>query len=274
MGEVASTIPPNTHPQAYYTAIAQKYDLKGIFYIDLWPIAPSSVVLSDPGLLEQVTVVQPLPQHKLADDFLAPIIGRDVIAATNGPVWKKLHHAMSPAFSWSNIRSLTGLMVEESMHFRKALDGLVKTGQVFSMEETSMKLIFDIITRIVFNFSLNAQTEGSSALDDFREMIRLAENQLSFNPFVHLSTFFKRRTVLGRLHPSILGKITERLSALRGENLVPSRKGAASILDLMLRDEVQQGNPGGKANGDVTPEYRDLLLNKYLLLPSPFQARS
>jgi cytochrome P450 len=267
MGEIASTFPPNTHPQAYYTAIARKYNLKGIFYIDLWPIAPSSVVLSDPELLDQVTVVHPLRISKFADDFLAPMIGHNVIAAVNGPIWKKLHNSMAPAFSWSHIKNLTGVMVEETMHFRNALDGLAKTGEVFSMEETSMKLIFDVITRIVFSFSLNAQTEGSSYLDDLREMIHLAENQLSFNPFVHLMTFFKKRKVLGRLHPSILTKIRERFALLRSENVVPSRKDPASILDLMLREDLGAGK-SGDGNDGLSPEYLDLLLTKCVFLPS------
>ena len=272
MGEVAATFPPNTHPQAFYTTIAHKYNLKGLFYVDLWPVAPSAVVLNDPGLSEQVTVVQPLRQHKVVDDFLAPILGHDVIAAANGPVWKNLHNAMAPAFSWSHIRNLTGVMAEEGMHFRNTLNQLAKSGEVFSMEETAMKLIFDIITRIVFNFSLNAQTEGSSGsstLDDLREMIRLAESQLSFNPLVHLVTFFKRRTVLRRIHQLMLEKIRERLALLRGGNMVPSRKDPESILDLMLRDHVQ-GDLSKKSEGrdDLPPEYTKLLLTKFVVFSS------
>jgi cytochrome P450 len=273
MGEIAATFPPNTHPQAYYTTIAHKYNLKGMFYLDLWPIAPSAVVLNDPGLSEEVTVIHPLRQHKAVDEFLAPMVGHNVIAAVNGPVWKKLHNAMTPAFSWSHIRNLTGVMVEEGMHFRNTLDGLVKSGEVFSMEATAMKLIFDVITRIVFNFSLNAQTEGSSGsstLNDLREMIHLAESQLSFNPFVHLVTFFKKRSVLGRVHPPILQKIGERLALLRSGNVVPSRKDPESILDLMLRDHVEDNlDKKGSAIVDLPPEYTELLLTKCVFLPVP-----
>lgn len=261
IGEVAATFPPNTHPQHFYTAIAQKYNLKGIFYIDLWPIGPSSVVLNDPSVSEQVTVAHPLRQHKMVDEFLAPILGHDVIAAANGATWKKLHNAMSPAFSWSHIRNLTGVIAEEGMHFRDTLNELARVEGVFSMEETAMKLIFDVITRIVFNFSLNAQTKGSSTLDDLREMVHLAENQLSFNPFVHLVTFFKRRSVLGRLHPSILQKIRERLALLRSGNIVPSRRDPESILDLMLRDHVKDDvNMKGAGISDLPPEYTEILL--------------
>src|SRR2546423_8428543 len=108
MGEVAATMPPNMHPQMYLTAIAQKYNLKGVFYVDLWPVAPSQVVLIEPDLMNQVTVTKPLPQHPMANEFLSPVVGENVIAAVNGPAWKKVHNAMAPAFSMTNVRNLTG----------------------------------------------------------------------------------------------------------------------------------------------------------------------
>jgi len=264
MGEVSSTMPPNMHPQAYITAIAQKYNLKGIFYLDLWPAADSMVVLTDPDLMNKVTVVKSLSVHTMAEAFLSPIVGRNVIATSNGAVWKKTHNAMAPAFSWSNIRSLTGVVAGECMLFRNTLDKLAQTGEVFSMEETSAKLIFDVIARIVFNFPLHAQTKGSSYLEDLRDMIHLADAQLSWNPFVKMRAFFKRRTIFNRLQVSIVGKINERLNLLRSKRIVPSRKDPFSILDLMLREQVQEerGNVKEKISEELTPEYLELLVTK------------
>jgi cytochrome P450 len=267
MGEVSSTMPPNMHPQAYVTAIAQKYNLKGIFYLDLWPVADSMVVLTDPDLMNKVTVVKSLPMHTMAEAFISPIVGRNVIATSNGAVWKKTHNAMAPAFSWSHIRSLTGVVVDECMLFRSTLDKLAQTEEVFSMEETSAKLVFDVIARIVFNFPLHAQTKGSSYLEDLRDMIHLADAQLSWNPFVKIRAFFKRKTIFDRLQVSIVGKINERLNLLRSEKIVPSRKDPFSILDLMLREQAQEegGNVNGKISEELTPEYLELLVTKQVI---------
>jgi cytochrome P450 len=264
MGEVAGTMPPNTHPQAYLTAIAQKYDLKGIFYLDLWPMAYSQVVLAHPEPMDQVTVVKTLPIHIMADDFLAPIVGRNSIAGANGVIWKKTHNAMAPAFSWSHIRNLTSVMADEAMHFRHALDRHARTGDVFSMEEAAAALVFDVIARIVFNFPLHAQTKGSLYLDDLQAMIRLAEAQFSWNPLVRIAAFFERRTILRRLDASIVSKIEERLGLLRRESIVPSRKDPFSILDLMLRERLQEDGPDmkGRSGEDLTPEYLELLVTK------------
>src|SRR5690242_8529385 len=122
MGDIAANFPPHNHPQTYFTAIARKYNLEGIFYLDLWPLGPSQVVLSDPQLLDAVTVVKPYGQHHATEDFIAPITGRNVIASVNGPIWKKLHGALLPAFSWSHIRSATDTIVDECLLFRQALE--------------------------------------------------------------------------------------------------------------------------------------------------------
>jgi cytochrome P450 len=245
MGAMAALFPPNNHPQAYFTEISRKYNLPGIFYLDLWPFAPSQVVLSDPALLEQVTVTKPLPQHQLGDDFLAPITGRNNIATANGPMWKEMHKAMVPAFSWSHIRSLTSLIIEECELFREALDRKAATGHVFSMEELGSKLTFDVIARIVLNMRLHAQTTGSVYLDDLKEMIRLADGAtdmaVQFNPFLRLKAWWQRQRVLGRLNPSIKAKIQERFDLLKSEGVVPRKKDPDSILDLMLREKVATG---------------------------------
>lgn len=264
MGEIASTMPPNMHPQAYITAIAQKYNLKGIFYLDLWPVADSQVVLLDPNLMHQMQVINSLPMHTMADDFLAPIVGRNGIATSNGSVWKKQHNAMVPAFSWSHIRNLTGVMTEEVMHFRNTLDGLAQTGEAFSMEETAARLIFDVIARITFNFPLHAQTQKSSYFDDLRKLIRLAEAQFSWNPFVKFAAFFRRKVILARLHPSMESKIKERLGLLRQERIIPSRRDPFSILDLMLRERLQEEilKVETKNTVELTQEYHKSLLTK------------
>ena len=255
MGEIAALCPPNCHPQIYYTEIARRYNLPGIFYIDLWPVGPPSVILSDPGLLEQVTVTKPLPIHPMAEDFMSPIVGRGVIATSNGPAWKGLHKAMSPAFSWSHIRSLTDIIVDECAVFRLNLDKRFKTGELFSLEDLSAKLIFDVIARVIFNFPLNAQTTDSQQLHDLHELVDLAEGQaditVAYNPIEQFRRWRRRSTLFGRLHPFIIGKVQERFDLLVKEQIVPSRKNPTSILDLMLRDHVQSED--GKAQASKVP---------------------
>lgn len=269
MGEVAALMPPNCHPQAYYTEIARRYNLKGIMYIDLWPIGPASVILSDPGLLEEVTTVKPLyNMHPMADEFMSPIVGKGLIATSNGPIWKGLHKAMTPAFSWGHIRSLTDLIVDECTVFQTNLNKLAATGAVFSMEDLSAKLIFDVITRVVFGFALGAQTTDSQQLRDLHELVDLAEGQaniaIKYNPAEQMRRWWRKRQLFARLHPFLVSQIKERFNLLIREEMVPSRKNPYSMLDLMLRDHVQTEGGGAKKMSQATlsEESIQILLTK------------
>ncbi len=92
----------------------------------------------------------------MGDEFFSPILGKGVIAAVNGDVWKRLHSAMSPAFAGRHVRSLVPAFLEEAKRFRTRLDQLAETGEVLSMENVSSRLIFDIIGRVVFDERLDA----------------------------------------------------------------------------------------------------------------------
>ncbi|KAI1409988.1 cytochrome P450 [Hypoxylon sp. FL1857] len=269
MGEIASEFPPNNHPQTYITTIANRYNLKGIWYLDLWPIADPQVILTEPELMDAVQVKRVYNQHRISQELMSSLIGEDVVATVNGPVWKKLHNAMAPAFLPSHIRTLTGLIADETLIFRERLKSLANSGVVFSMEHEVSKLLFDIIGRIVFNFPLHAQTKGSSYLDDLKETIELFNQQLSMNPFVKLRVALKKRSVRKRVDASVAAKIQDRLAALRSESIVPSRKDPLSILDLMLRETVlQDGSRKGAKAIELPPEELELLVTnvKGLLL--------
>ncbi|KAK6955071.1 hypothetical protein Daesc_002701 [Daldinia eschscholtzii] len=238
IGGIASQLPPNSHQQLLITTIAQTYNLKGVWYLDLWPIADPQVVLTEPELMDAVQVTRVYNQHQLAQDVLTSVLGENIVAAANGPVWKKLHNAMAPAFLPSHVRTLAGLIADETMIFRETLKKLASSRQVFSAEHELSKLIFDIIGRVVFNFPLHGQTKGSSYHEDLKQTIQLLNQQISRNPLVKLQVALKKWSVRKRVDASVAAKIQERLAALRNENIVPSRKDPFSILDLMLRETV------------------------------------
>jgi hypothetical protein len=58
MREIVGTLPPDMHPQAYLTVIAQKYHLEGVWYLDLWPFAETQVVLTEPEPMDALQVAR------------------------------------------------------------------------------------------------------------------------------------------------------------------------------------------------------------------------
>jgi cytochrome P450 len=237
MGEISSLYPPNTHYQILFTTIARRYNLPAIWYLDLWPLADSFVIVTDPSLMRQATA---LPKHGIVDNFLSSMVGRNTIVAADGPLWKKLHSIMEPAFSWSFIRSLLDLMAQETSHFLKALDGFAGSGEIFSMVNLTTNLVYDITGRIVFNQELHAQTGGSLTAGDIHQILRLSEASMTWNPFRRAVIMFRKRAVIRRVDDLIKLKIAEQWELLKSRKAAPSRKETSSILDLMLREHMLQ----------------------------------
>ncbi|KAG5656707.1 hypothetical protein KAF25_010260, partial [Fusarium avenaceum] len=272
--EIAALMPPNCHPQLYYTEITHRYNIQGILYLDLWPIGPGTVVITDPKLIELAPVPKPLTVHPQADKFLSLMVGKGCIAALSGGLWKKMHNAMSPAFSPTHVRNLTGVMVDEAVVFRSQLEKLSAIGKIFSMEEALSKVLFDIVARVVFNAPLHTQTTGSQVHADLRGLVNLARQEtdirVAYNPVIQISRRWRRRQVVKRLESSLLDRIYNRLEFLLSQGAVPSRQNPTSILDLILREYVEGlNNIGDKSQGEhvkLSKTDDALILSRILLL--------
>ncbi|PTD10377.1 P450 monooxygenase AflN [Fusarium culmorum] len=218
-----NSMPRNSMPQLYYTEIVHRYNLEGIFYLDLWPIGPSLVIITDPKLIEQAHIPRPMVPHPFTNTFMAPIAGDDIIPTKSGTEWKKLRNDMSPTFSRAHAHSMVGVMVNEIKLLRGKLDELSATGQVFSMEGLLNKTIFGIVSRHLLNDESYAQD-----LADMREFI-----------------------VQKRLEASLLGVIYKRLETLVSGGIFPSRQTPTSVLDLILREHAElaiRENKEGRCN--------------------------
>lgn len=128
-GEIMASLPAGIHYQIAITTIAQKYNLPGLWYLDLWPLAPSQLIITDPDLGLQVTLFENHPKHPAESEFMGPIIGKENVATTEGPVWKAAHNMLSPAFSASHVRNMIGMFAEEVMIFRSNLKKLASSGE-------------------------------------------------------------------------------------------------------------------------------------------------
>ncbi|EWZ47093.1 hypothetical protein FOWG_13958 [Fusarium oxysporum f. sp. lycopersici MN25] len=120
--------------------------LKEIFYLDLWPIGPGMVVITDPKLMGNSSRPKPLPIHPLTAVFMKPMLGEGTMAATNGALWRKIATAVSQTFSMGHVLGMTSIMVDECLLFQEKLDELAVTGDVFSMEELIARLVFGMVS--------------------------------------------------------------------------------------------------------------------------------
>ncbi|KAJ6445383.1 acetamidase regulatory protein [Purpureocillium lavendulum] len=261
-GEIVKLFPAGTHPQYYYTYLARKYSLPDVFYVDLWPIGPSQVVITGCDASAQVTAVRSYPMHPAAEEYLAPMIGENVIAAANGALWKKLHHMLAPAFTPRSVKTLLGPIADKVLLFHGRLRELASAGDAFAMEEEMARLVFDVIGGIVFGVSLNAQKSGSPILADLRAILDLSQLiRTSWNPIVAVRARWSRRQAVKRSDTFLRTRLVSRYQAMKSEKDTSTRQGqgALSILDRIVLDRIQ--NPTSAADDGLDQDFLKIAVN-------------
>ncbi|KAJ0143446.1 Anucleate primary sterigmata protein B, partial [Fusarium oxysporum f. sp. albedinis] len=199
--------------------------LKEIFYLDLWPIDPGMVVITDPKLMGNSSRPKPLPIHPLTAVFMKPMLGEGTMAATNGALWRKIATAVSQTFSMGHVLGMTSITVDECLLFQEKLDELAVTGDVFSMEELIARLVFGMVSI------------------DLRELVNLAGGEtnplIAYNPMVQTPRRWKRHRIVSRLDRSLRQKVNECVERIVQEGDVPSRQNPRSIMDLLIREHAE-----------------------------------
>lgn len=218
LGETFKSLPSDVHYQAAAVTIARKYNMPGVFYLDLWPVSWAQIVVTDPDLALHMTAVRNHPKHEGEALMIDPLIGNGNIVTTNGPQWKHLHKMLSPAFAISHITNMRAMIADEVMKFRSVLHKKAKSGEVFKFEEPTQHLTFDVISTTTFGRSLDAQTKGSPALEHFENMSRdFMTTRESFN---YIRNFFVNRKIFAersKFDAIVEGLIKERFEIVKRE---------------------------------------------------------
>ncbi|KAF1996663.1 cytochrome P450 3A30 [Amniculicola lignicola CBS 123094] len=240
LGETYALFPSNIHIQLAVTELMKTYNLQGAFYLDLWPLGPRQLIIVDPDMATQITVLKSLPKHPLEGASVDPVVGENNIVTTDGAVWKRLHNMLAPAFAPSYIRNMVGMMADEAMGYRSKLLKMAESGEIFKLEDITNDFTFDVISNATFGFSLNAQTKRDS-IDDFNDLLHQSMIvRDSWNPVTSLVARRNRGLASQKLSKRFGDMIQERFAILQQDNINVSNKRSLTILDLVLRDHAEE----------------------------------
>jgi cytochrome P450 len=208
MGETYRSLPSDVHYQAAVVTIARKYNMPGVFYLDLWPVSWGQIVVTDPDVARNLTTIRDHPKHEGEGQMIDPLIGNGNIVTSNGSQWKHLHKMLSPAFAISHITNMRPMVADEVMKFRCILDEKARSGEVFKLEDPTQHLTFDVISTATFGRSLDAQAKGSPALQHFENMCRaymVTRESLNYvRNFIVNRTVFAERSKLDAMVEALI----------------------------------------------------------------------
>ncbi|KAF2744016.1 cytochrome P450 3A30 [Sporormia fimetaria CBS 119925] len=241
--------PDNSQFQIWVTTWQRKYNLPGLFYVDLWPLGPTQLVVTDPDLAQHFVSPNMYPKHWFEARALDPVVGEGGMITSNGAHWKYLHKAIAPAFSVTNVRALTPKVAEQAMRFHSVVEKLAKSGEVFKMEGIMTALAFDVVLKIAFDIDLDAQTKGSEALDALKAMTGVFHKERdATNPFTRYkwrSVRLKNRAILDPFVRKLINDRWVAITAARDSTTELGRRSGLPIVDLLLRDRIEEARGEG-----------------------------
>lgn len=119
----------------------------GVFYINLWPFNAPLMVVTDPRVASQV-------EHAALDKpaniraTIDIINGGPSLLTMYGSTWKKWRTLFNPGFAAGYITELAPAIANEVGVFCKLLQEKAEQGELFALEEHTLRLTFDVIARV------------------------------------------------------------------------------------------------------------------------------
>ncbi|KAK1750099.1 cytochrome P450 [Echria macrotheca] len=239
-GEVMGLFPPDTYLHYFYTEMARRYDLPDVWYLDLWPVGPPQMIITSPEASAVICSKPAFPIHGLVDKYLGVMLGPNVIAAVNGQIWKDLHHMIGPSLTPMAVKSQASTIVEHVMIFHDKLRQRAEGGEPFEMADLAARVIFDVTSAVVLGFPLDAQNYGTPLLEDIQTLFALTRLYLeTWNPVLKLKWWWKIRSAGKRTDAYLHQELQARYKVFRGQDAIPTRKTARSVLDRMVVQRIE-----------------------------------
>ncbi|MGA8036312.1 MAG: cytochrome P450 [Candidatus Acidiferrales bacterium] len=138
----------------------------------------SRVLLNDPDLIEQVTVIQQAKFHKstITKAVTGRLLGQGLLIS-EGDFWRRQRRLVQPAFQRSRLNSYSATMVECA----DARAALWRDGETRDIAQEMMSLTLDIAVRTLFGSRLPGESEkvGDALGFLMRYSIRKARSPIS-----------------------------------------------------------------------------------------------
>ncbi|KAF2742643.1 cytochrome P450 [Sporormia fimetaria CBS 119925] len=179
--EYIQGLPKDTTMHVVMRRISEKFQ-DGVFYLNLWPFNPTIMVISDSFLGSQVEAAY-LDKPEQISSTLEIINGGPSLQTMRGSTWKRWRTLFNPGFASGYMTGLVPAIAEEVEVFCNLLAKRANRGDVFQLEEHTLRLTFDIIGRVTLDARLRYQTQGSALADCLRRQVYWSTFGTTFNPF-------------------------------------------------------------------------------------------
>ncbi|RPA72851.1 cytochrome P450 [Ascobolus immersus RN42] len=267
-GEAMKKLPPDAHPHFVHNYISKTYpelNEAGLFYLDMWPISMTQVIITDGKMAAQVTQVQSFDKHPgCYHHSLGNAAGMKAFILLEGEAWRNTAKLFSRGFSHQNIVDLLPMIIEETGIYLEELGKKVKQvkeearsggAPYLRMLDYTTGVTADIIGRAVFGIKLRYQTKGNSFMTSIVDSLPMLRESptipvgLEFRKLRRLATREAKHYIKARWNWIKTGKVVDEFKDLEIDMLPTTSK---PVLDFAFMEYH---------NGVKDPQLTDELLS-------------
>ncbi|KAK0637868.1 putative sterigmatocystin biosynthesis P450 monooxygenase stcS [Lasiodiplodia hormozganensis] len=156
---------------------------KNAFYLDFWPLSDPILVVTSPQLASQLTQeFNPLKPGNINSAFAHLCGGPNLFTMPDGP-WKRWRAIFNPGFSPTYMLDQTPKIVDQCRIFCDKMRQRVRAGEMFPLEEDTLRLTLDVIGIVSMDTDFNYQHGDSDIPKSLRGLIEWVSFGTEMNPF-------------------------------------------------------------------------------------------
>ncbi|KAF2831191.1 cytochrome P450 [Ophiobolus disseminans] len=235
-------LPRNAVMHVVVRQIASSFP-NGVFYLNLWPFNAPIMVVTNPYVASQVEGAF-LDKPATIGDNLEVINGGPSLMTMHGNTWKKWRALFNPGFAAGYMIGLAPAIADEVAVFCKLLQNRAQQDELFTLEEHTLRLTFDVIARVTFGARLHYQTQGSALADCLRRQVYWSPFGTTFNP---IRRYLSPRPLVQKYNSyrmdqyldKEIEKRFEELAGSRGTASGTSRSQSRSIITLAMDEYLK-----------------------------------
>lgn len=262
-------IPQDCHPHVHVAVIGPQYKLPKFYYMDNWPFGPPSLIITDPEIAQQITVLGSYDKHPELMKYTKPLSGSNNLVSVNGETWKKWRRIFNPGFAVGHLMGMVPEIVEDTEAFVKALGKFADSGAVFRLEDVATRFTVDVIGRVTMDVQFHAQETDHPLINAFRSQVRWLPRIQNPNPLysLHPIRFFIMRRNIKTMRGFLETELEKRLSTfdftleLKG----PEYKKKKSVVDLALREYLKEARAEGRVITKLDEEFKENAITQALI---------
>ncbi|KAK8001003.1 cytochrome P450 monooxygenase [Apiospora marii] len=156
---------PDRHPDSMMIEMHRSLGEPPLMLIENWPIVPPMVVIPSHHVAEQITKPSSTFPYSAPKAYsvkhLRPLMGYKSIFIYQNEEWKAIRKRFNPGFAPQHLMSLLPVIVEKMTPYLGNIDAYVRNGDMFSLDEITTNLTFDIIGVVSINEDMHAQESDS-----------------------------------------------------------------------------------------------------------------